>query len=149
MIKVQVTYISPEFFLWRWLSQPALDEDFSAAHVDRCLLRLVYNCCLALVHDGFWRLARSKSCWRLVYCSAARSPHLIKIKVALLAGDVAGRSWWHCAQLPSQNPQPNRDKITRNTRRELRAARWQAAAGKLNWCGVRKYRRMSAVCFPK
>lgn len=35
------TYISSEFFLRWWFSQPALEDDFSAAHVCQCLLLLL------------------------------------------------------------------------------------------------------------
>lgn len=35
------THVSSEFFLRRWFSQPALEDDFSAAHVCQCLLRLL------------------------------------------------------------------------------------------------------------
>lgn len=147
-------YISPQFLLGWWLSQPALEEDLSAAHVGRCLLSVValqMPVCHS-VHDGSWRLASLKCCRRLALPGAVRSPHLIKITVVLV-GDVAGRSWWYRAQRPAQNPGWGWAKKKKRKKGATRlvgnyARSWRGVAGKLNWCRERKYRRVSAVCFP-
>lgn len=95
---------------------------------------------LSLVHDGCRRVARSKRCRRLAHAAAVRSPHLIRIW-AVLVGDVVSRSWFYCAQNPRRWEQ-------RRTVGHLRTTGSRGPADKLNWCRVRKYHTVPAVCFP-
>lgn len=109
---------------------------------------LLYNCCLSLVHDGSWRLACSKSCRRLAHTCAVCSPHLMKIKVVLLPDAPGGTVRNNHRKPPVWVGVGGLGERRNSTRGELRTARRRSAAGKLNWCRVRKYRRVSAVCFP-
>lgn len=62
-----------------------------------------------------------------------------KIKVVLVAPGGAAPNKPACAKQTS---------ATRLSGWKLRTTSWQGAAGKLNWCRVRKCCRVSAICFP-
>lgn len=99
-------------------------------------------------HDGSWRLVCSKSCQRSARTAAVCCLHWIKTKVVQSA-DVAGHSCYFGAQWSSQKcPTGKKRKNTKRDPRVVCTLREGAIAEKLSWCGARKYRRVSAVCFP-
>lgn len=137
--KVTITYISPKFLLWWWLSEPALEEDLSAAHVCRCLLFLALLplvCHWYMTAPGSWSVQRAVS----VRPATAAVCYLHRRTLLTLL----------CAMIIAKNAQLGRKKINKSKRRpKCGAHKIRSNRGKrLSWCGARKYRRVSAVCFP-
>lgn len=112
---------------WKRISPPLMFVGLSALSCARTAR-------LSLVHDGSWRLVRSKSCQRSARNCRSLLPPPPDTPDTSVRND------------HRQNAQLEREKKSQKcgAHKEIRSNRGKG----LSWCGVRKYRRVSAVCFP-